>query len=688
MKNPVKDEASDTLSIAQSYIKRGFAIIPVTERTKEAFETAWQKNPVLDATTAALRFEPRHNIGLVHQHTGTFAFDVDHYDHATAALEKIGINLDEILAAPGWKIKSRNVKPIYRLPDFLRDQAKIKQFKFINPKDRTDTITVFELRASGQDLLPGSIHPNGFAYESVGELPNSVEDIPMLPPQLVELYRNFDELKLLMLEASPWYEPPKPIERATGTYDGEGVITQYNERVNVRTLLERNSYVPKGKNYLAPTSKTGVAGVKVFEDGPKQLVYSHHASDPLNGEYAHDAFSLLEQLECGGDLKTALDAARQELGLPAFKPTPKAKITIKRDETPKRAKLIWMDTIEAEEPSFLFYPYIPAPKLTFLEGDPGLGKTFIALDFCATITQGGAFPNGQKAEPGNVIYMTAEDGLADTLKPRLEKAGADCSRVAVLEGGIVQSGGKEIIRAFSLSDVAVLRNALEQTQAKLIVIDPIQGFLGGSVDMHRANEIRPILSAVTKLAEEFGCSIIGIRHLNKDKKHGALHRGLGSVDFTAFARSALLVGVHEDQKTIAHVKSNLAPKGDSLIFDIQDGKITWLGKSEATAEDVAGTFKTGRAEDGGNTDKLEFAKSIITMALDEAPTPSKHIKAEAAQLGISERTLARAKAELGNVKATPLRLPKAPRNNLWHLHWSSQSVSISEDGQINVTEVF
>lgn len=192
--------------------------------------------------------------------------------------------------------------------------------------------------------------------------------------------------------------------------------------------------------------------------------------------------------------------------------------------------------------------------------------------------------------PSTVIYMTAEDGLADTLKPRLEAAGADCSKVAVLRGFTEVYDGNEVARAFTLTDVDMLEEALSQTRAKLIIIDPLQGFLGGEVDMHRANEVRPILSGIGKLAEQHGCAILGIRHLGKSSKNGSLHRGLGSVDFTAFARSQLLIGKYNDQRVITHSKSSLAPKGRSLAYDIIDGALVWRGISDATPDDVASTF--------------------------------------------------------------------------------------------------
>ena len=151
-------------------------------------------------------------------------------------------------------------------------------------------------------------------------------------------------------------------------------------------------------------------------------------------------------------------------------------------------KLISMSEINAEEVQWLWYPYIPLGKLTILQGDPGEGKTSFILAVIAALTRGEPLPECERAaEPMNVIYQTAEDGLADTIKPRLESAGADCTRVLVIDEGK---------RELTLCD-ARLEEAIRRTAAKLIVLDPLQAYLGSDVDMHRANEVRPVLKQTT-----------------------------------------------------------------------------------------------------------------------------------------------------------------------------------------------
>lgn len=214
-------------------------------------------------------------------------------------------------------------------------------------------------------------------------------------------------------------------------------------------------------------------------------------------------------------------------------------------------KLIHMDQVEVEEIEWLFYPFIPYGKVTIIQGDPGEGKTTVVLQIIAKLTKGEAIlsetSEGKSEETGvepiNVIYQTAEDGLGDTIKPRLLAAGADCSRVLVID---------DQDQPLTMVD-ARLEEAIIQTKARLVVLDPIQGFLGAGVDMHRANEIRPLMKRISVLAEKYQCAIILIGHMNKNSNGKSSYRGLGSIDFQAAARSVLIVGrvkdLHLDEAT-------------------------------------------------------------------------------------------------------------------------------------------
>ena len=217
-----------------------------------------------------------------------------------------------------------------------------------------------------------------------------------------------------------------------------------------------------------------------------------------------------------------------------------------------KLKLINMDSVEVEQIEWLLYPFIPYGKVTIIQGDPGEGKTTMVLQIIAKLTRGEPiFPvtdttmkikekrsdevnsgnDGLDGEdnmqeqssmsPVNVIYQTAEDGLGDTIKPRLLAAGADCSRVLVID---------DSDQPLTMAD-ARLEEAIVQTKAKMVVLDPIQGFLGANVDMHRANEIRPLMKRIAVLAEKYHCAVILIGHMNKNSNGKSSYRGLGSIDF-------------------------------------------------------------------------------------------------------------------------------------------------------------
>jgi hypothetical protein len=158
--------------------------------------------------------------------------------------------------------------------------------------------------------------------------------------------------------------------------------------------------------------------------------------------------------------------------------------------------------VEPEEVRWLWEPYIPRRKITLLEGDPGIGKTWVALSIAAITTHGGVLPTGERARPGRVLYLSAEDGLGDTLRPRLDAAGADPTQVFALTGiiRVDPATGEEVEEGgISLADIPTIEAALAEVRPSLTFIDPIQAYLGAGVDAHRANEVRPVLARVRSL---------------------------------------------------------------------------------------------------------------------------------------------------------------------------------------------
>lgn len=236
--------------------------------------------------------------------------------------------------------------------------------------------------------------------------------------------------------------------------------------------------------------------------------------------------------------------------------------------------------VKAKKVEWLWYPYIPYGKITIIQGDPGEGKSTVAINLASILSKGEPLPlEREKTAPTAVVYQNSEDGKEDTIVPRLMACDADLGKVAYIEEGDA---------TLELGDER-LEEVLDRTGARVLILDPVQAYWGANTDMNRAGAIRPIMNRLARMAQQKKCAIIMIGHMTKGNGKG-LYRGLGSIDIAAAARSVLLVARLKNQpemRILAHVKSNLAPIGDSILFSV-DGKssISWLRKSKLTAEQV------------------------------------------------------------------------------------------------------
>jgi hypothetical protein len=259
-------------------------------------------------------------------------------------------------------------------------------------------------------------------------------------------------------------------------------------------------------------------------------------------------------------------------------------------------------------------------------------------------------------EPASVLLLTAEDGAADTIRPRLDAAGADVSRVHVITAPL----------SLDTVGVAKLKGEIERLKPALAIIDPIVGYLPERTDMNSASAVRPILARLAKVAEETGVAVAFVRHLAKGARDKAIYRGLGSIDFTAACRSVLMVGFDPSdaqRRVVAHGKSNLAARGPSLAYTLTGGRFAWAGRSSLSAEDLGGP-----PPDADQRSAREEARDFLVQTLADGPKPQLEVQAEAATMGISRATLRRAKGDLGvAAKKTPdhweWSLPRRPQGD-------------------------
>lgn len=292
-----------------------------------------------------------------------------------------------------------------------------------------------------------------------------------------------------------------------------------------------------------------------------------------------------------------------------------------------------MSDVKPEDVTWLWHPYIPFGKLTIIEGDPGVGKSYATCALATAVTNGRGLPGVEPSQPRNVLLLSAEDGLSDTLRPRLDSMKADASRIFAVDGALV----------LDADGLQQLEGYIKEYNPALVVIDPLFAYTGGKVDIYRDNEARGVLNRLKVIAEQYRCAMITLRHLTKQQSK-ATYAGGGSIAFTAAARSVLLFGRdNEGNSGFVQTKNNLAPQGSAVGYEIEGGQFLWTGESDLTASKILALSD----DNGAAHSKRADAEDFLLEALQSGAVESGELQRQAAARGIALRTLRRAKDALG-----------------------------------------
>jgi len=296
--------------------------------------------------------------------------------------------------------------------------------------------------------------------------------------------------------------------------------------------------------------------------------------------------------------------------------------------------------ITATKVDWLWYPYIPFGKITILQGDPGDGKSTLMMDIISRVTTGRELPGAEAIEPIKVIYQCNEDGLSDTIRPRLERAHGNCNMVGFIE---------EETNSVHLDDEEI-RNAITYMGAGLLVVDPFQAYLG-EADMTNAVSIRRIFRRLGIWASTYRCAVVLIGHLNKKSGSKELYRGLGSIDLIALARSVLQIerdDADPEIRIIRHIKSSLAPHGEDKSFTISNnGEVVWLSEELEEKTHINPITESISKMTEKERCKMESAAEYLSERLQNGLIESKIIIEELEKTGFHKKTIKTTKKLLG-----------------------------------------
>jgi hypothetical protein len=312
-----------------------------------------------------------------------------------------------------------------------------------------------------------------------------------------------------------------------------------------------------------------------------------------------------------------------------------------------RAEIVCVADVVTEAVAWLWPGRVALGKLTGVIGDGGLGKSTFTLDLSARVSTGAPMPDGSPGVEGGVVILSVEDGLADTIRPRLEAAGADLSRIVAL-AGVRDSRGS--LRIPTIDDLDALGEAIARVDARLVILDPLMALLPSRSDSYRDQDVRTVLAPLAQLAERTRCAAVIVAHNNKSRGVKAQHRAGGSVGIVNAMRSAFVVAPDPEdaeRRVLACFKSNLAAKPPSLAFRLVEAAngvahVEWVGESKHSADALLAASDAA-VEASSEQSALAEARDFLRAALSRGPRPVLDVEAEARSFGIAAGTLRRAR---------------------------------------------